>query len=348
MVKIRDVRISNSTFKESKEPGLVALFVGATSGIGQGTLEQFAKNAYAPKVYVVGRSKSAATPLLNKLELLNPQATFVFIETEISLIKNVDKVSDEIKSKEEKLDILFMSPNYLSLGGRQESSEGIDIPHCLRYYTRLRFTYTLLPLLTASPRPRVISILAGGTEGTIDLTDLEVRTNFNTIKAAVSSTTQTTLALEELAKSYPSVTFIHKYPGLVNTGILERMMTTASGIYAIPAFLVRWLILPIVNFFSTTPDEAGERGLFIATSARYPPAEPKTASLGVPLPKGVSVARSSVVGEDGKGNGVYRLGPDDESAPDGTVLPAYRAEGAGKIVWESTLAVWERALARSG
>ena len=104
--------------------------------------------------------------------------------------------------------------------------------------------------------------------------------------------------------------------------------------------------MPIVNWFSTTVDEAGERGLFIATSARYPPSKPKTGSVGVELPKGLELASASVV-KDGVGNGVYRLGPLDDSAPDGDVLPGYRLDNVEKSVWESTQAVWERAISRA-
>jgi NADP-dependent 3-hydroxy acid dehydrogenase YdfG len=120
MVNIKDVRKSNLAFKLSGHAsGLVAVFVGATSGVGMGTLKQFAKYATAPKIYVIGRSKPGATPLLNELKASNLEATFEFIETEISLIKNVDLACDEIKSKEKKVDILFMSPGYLSFDGRQ-------------------------------------------------------------------------------------------------------------------------------------------------------------------------------------------------------------------------------------
>ena len=123
MVSLKDVRASNARFKEKAIPGLVALFIGGTSGIGKGTLIQFAKNANAPIVYLVGRSKASATPLLNELESLNPNGTFTFIETQISLIKNVDRVCDEIKAKEQKLDIIFLSTGFLTLqGGRQGTS----------------------------------------------------------------------------------------------------------------------------------------------------------------------------------------------------------------------------------
>lgn len=119
MVALKDVRASNARFKEKATPGMVALFVGGTSGVGKGTLIQFAKNATAPRVYLVGRSKASSTPLLNELETLNPNGTFTFIETQISLIKNVDRVCDEIKAKEQKLDIIFLSTGYLTMEGRQ-------------------------------------------------------------------------------------------------------------------------------------------------------------------------------------------------------------------------------------
>ncbi|KAM3071927.1 hypothetical protein ACMFMG_008392 [Clarireedia jacksonii] len=346
MVSIKAVRASNASFKATSAPGMVVVFAGATSGIGMGTLKAFVKNANSPTAYIIGRSKKAAAPLLDELQKSNPSAKLNFMETELSLIKNVDVISDEIKSKEKKVDFVFVSPGYLTWDGRLDSSEGIDIPHALRYYSRLRLAYNLLTLLQASPNPRVISILAGGKESAIDLDDLEVKNNFSTMKAAKNGTTQTTLAFEELAKQWPGISFVHKFPGFVDTGVLDRLMKTTKGFLWGPAMVFRWAILPIVNLFSTTVEEAGERGLFIATSARYPPANGAKAT--VELPDGVQVAKPSVIDVEGKGNGVYRLGPDDETAPDGDVLPAYRKENAGAKVWESTLAVWERALGRSG
>lgn len=117
MVNIKDIRISNSELKNSAS-GLVALFVGATNGIGMGTLKQFTKLANAPKVYVVGRSTKASTPLIDELKASNPQATVTFFETEVSLMKNVDHICELVKSKEQKLDILFLSCGYLTWEGR--------------------------------------------------------------------------------------------------------------------------------------------------------------------------------------------------------------------------------------
>ncbi|KAJ8099563.1 hypothetical protein POJ06DRAFT_223331 [Lipomyces tetrasporus] len=343
MVNIKAVRESNSRLK-SEPSGMVALFVGATSGIGKGSIMQFAKYANAPKVYIVGRSKTAATALLNELDRLNPQGTFVFIETEISLIKNADDVCDQIAAQERKLDLAFLSPGFLSGAGRQETSEGIDAFCALSYYVRLRLIYKLIPLLSASPNPRVISILAGGDEHAIDVDDLEVRKGYSLRKAVYTCTTQTTLAFEELAKSSPSIAFCHVHPGFVATEIVNKFAHTAKGMWTLPAMLARWTLIPLLPLFGRSIENAGEWSVFVATSAKYPPAKPKEKVVGVSLPKGTTIATSTVVA-DGQGNGVYRLDNYGETVKNerDTILENYRANQVGKKIWEETISVWERA-----
>ncbi|KAF7955516.1 uncharacterized protein EAE97_000775 [Botrytis byssoidea] len=294
MVTINAVRASNVAFKATGTPGMVAVFAGATSGIGMGTLKAFIKYANAPKAYIIGRSEPAAGCLLKDLKLSNPSASLNFLEGEISLIKEVDRLCNEIKRKEEKVDIVFLSAGYLSFDDRN------------------------------------------------------VRRDFNMIKAASSGTTQTTLAFEELAKSNSRITFFHNSPGFVDTGAVGRLMFSTTGFYAIPSTFFRWVMLPFLNLFATSVEEAGERGLFLATSAKYPPAEIREgASSGVKLPAGVEISRSLAVDRHGSSNGVYRLTADDESAPDGDILPDYRKNNAGRVVWESTMRFWEGALEKA-
>lgn len=118
MVSMKEVRLSNDAFKNGPA-GLTALFVGATSGIGASAVKQFALHVKAPTVYLVGRSQAKAAPLLDELKSLNPQASFIFIEAEVSLLKEVDKVCDEILAKEQKLDLLWVSQGLLSFSGQQ-------------------------------------------------------------------------------------------------------------------------------------------------------------------------------------------------------------------------------------
>ncbi|KAH8683359.1 hypothetical protein BGZ60DRAFT_218243 [Tricladium varicosporioides] len=347
MVNLAQIRTSNDTFTSSPAShNLVAVFIGATSGIGLGTLKAFYTSTTSPKVYIIGRSKSSFQSHLDQLAALNPGGKYEFVETEVSLIRNVDRVCEMIKGQEKSVDLLFMSPGYLSSKGREDSIEGLDIPSALRYYARLRFTSLLLPLLACSRSPRVISILGGGKEKPIDLDDLELRSNFSQLKAMTYGTTMMTLAFEELAKEWKGVLFVHKYPGFVDTGAIGRFLSSVKGAWSVPALLARVLFLPFVSLLATSIEEAGEQVLFLATSARYQPSKPGSENVGVEMPEGVEVARSSVVDEDGVGNGVYRLDATNESAEESEVLVKYRKEGVERLVWEHTEKVWERALAR--
>lgn len=115
-------------------------------------------------------------------------------------------------------------------------------------------------------------------------------------------------------------------------------------------------VAPLFWFISkpfTLPiEESGERHLFLATSGAYPSAaamekgiDRKVAGLGaVPLGPGLEIKRSSVVGEDGKGNGVYRTQASCEVSGDRKVLEEMRKQGLDGLGWRETVKVFERVL----
>jgi hypothetical protein len=120
MVTLSAIRHSNAAFKASNK-SLTALFVGGTSGVGKGTLIELTKNSPSPTIYIVGRSEKSVTPFLEELRQLNSKGKYVFIETECSLIRNVDEVCESIEKTEKGLDLLFLSAGYLSVDGRNGS-----------------------------------------------------------------------------------------------------------------------------------------------------------------------------------------------------------------------------------
>lgn len=127
MVNYAAVQASNALIPSTLPPGLVAVFTGATSGIGEYTLLAFAKHAVKPRVYFVGRSQEAANRITSECKAVNPEGEFIFLQADTSLIKNVDKVCEEIKEKEEKIDLLVMTQGTLSLTGSQSPSLARDV-----------------------------------------------------------------------------------------------------------------------------------------------------------------------------------------------------------------------------
>jgi len=202
----------------------------------------------------------------------------------------------------------------------------------LAYYSRTRFIANLLPQLQKAPSlRRVVTVFAGTKEGKIDMNDLQAW-KVSMLSARGHVTSMITLTLETLAKKAPEVSFVHAFPGSVKTNLGRD----AKGVLITVAKVVLTVIGPM---FYIPIEEVGQRHLFLATSARYPPGT--GGASGVPLEGEALAAR----GTDGKnGSGVYAVGSDGESADVKVerLLASMRKEGIPEKVWSHTEGIFER------
>lgn len=143
MIPLYEAIASNEQIASVFPHGLVAVFVGGTSGVGEYTLKAFAKYAIKPRVYIIGRSQEAASLIVNKCKDLNQEGTFEFIKADVSLLKSVDYVCDQITSKEKKINILFQTQGTMAFGASKQST--------------IVFTFKPGPvlILCLKPRPKV-------------------------------------------------------------------------------------------------------------------------------------------------------------------------------------------------
>jgi NAD(P)-dependent dehydrogenase (short-subunit alcohol dehydrogenase family) len=116
MIALETIRASNLKIASTLPSGLVAVFVGATNGVGEATVRQFAKYAPAPRVYLIGRSEEAASRITTECKALNPNGKFTFISKDTSLIRNVDEVCKTIEQDEKSVNLLFLTIATLQTG----------------------------------------------------------------------------------------------------------------------------------------------------------------------------------------------------------------------------------------
>ena len=109
MVALDQILASNARISKTLPSGLVGVFVGATKGIGLSTVLAFTKHVIKPRIYIVGRSVSDGEALVRKCKEMNSGGDYVFLSKDISLMKNVDAVCDEIKRREKMINLLFCS-----------------------------------------------------------------------------------------------------------------------------------------------------------------------------------------------------------------------------------------------
>lgn len=200
MPSIAEVRAANAAFKPPYIP--VALFVGGTSGIGQAMAEEFAKftdgNAH---IIIVGRNRAAAETIISTFPKPNsPEAVHEFIECDTSLIKNVEKTTQSLLSRLQRLNFLVISAGSIDFQGRVETEEGIDRKLVLAYYSRWKFIRDLAPLLQeakdAGQSASAMSVLGPTRSGKINFDDLGLKKHYSIRSFAHSAGTYSDLMIE--------------------------------------------------------------------------------------------------------------------------------------------------------
>ncbi|KAG6837754.1 hypothetical protein H0H93_001681 [Arthromyces matolae] len=201
MSTLEAVKAANASFKPSYTP--VALFVGGTSGIGQGLAEAFARHTKGnAHILIVGRNRDAAEAIIAQFPKPTDSAKYTheFVQCDVTLMRNVETCAKDLLKRYPKINFLFMSPGIMTMKGRDETEEGIDRKLAVHYYARWKFINDLAPALVkaeeAGEDAKVLSVLAAGHGGEIDLNDLGLKKNFSLRNAALSAPTYNDLMLQ--------------------------------------------------------------------------------------------------------------------------------------------------------
>jgi hypothetical protein len=274
------------------------------------------------------------------LKLLNEAADIYFIKADVSLLKEIDRVCDFIQCQVSCVNVLFLSCGMFTLNRREgtffallrfhesddnlETVEGLDRKLSLHYYGRMRFIQNLIPHLANASHvgnsscslARVVSVLGAGHENKLHLDDLDLRKNYSVEACDVHATTMTSLMVKEFASRYPSITFIHTYPGIVKSGIAREAGPVLRPIITAAMFLGRLWMVP--------KQESGERLLFAVTSGKF--------------------ARNAEVPVSEISKGAYLLNWDDSEVGNEALLNHYLVNGVGDTVWKHTKKIFREAL----
>jgi len=351
MVQLDIVRSHNAAIFQNQHT--VAVFAGATSGLGEATLRSLAsshgKQGKGLRFYVVGRKKASFDRVVADCKRLCPAGQFCFIQaTDLALLQDVDKACAEITKQEQenatgepaRVDLLCMSQGDFTFSPHQDTKEGIEFRFSLLYYSRMKFIVNLMPLLQASRRPaHVISVFAAGGEGNLYLDDLSLRDPKHHGMAATRSHVAYlhTFFMEYLATQHPGrLSLVHVFPGLV--------MTPAFKNPGVPVAMkaVFTLFNPIIRLLTTPLAEAGDRILFLASPDRFPAKQTTeiNSKSSVPTVPGPKV--DMVTGSDGvMGGGAYSVDIKGNPVKNEQSYKNYRGQGVGEKLVAHTLKAFE-------
>ncbi|GAD95663.1 hypothetical protein CHGG_07650 [Paecilomyces variotii No. 5] len=337
MVDLESMRKSNAKLGQyftSCRP--VAVFVGATNGIGRNAVRSFARSTRGckPRIYFVGRSHQRGHELKEELVAINPDGEYDFISADVGEMAAVDDVCRQIMDREEYLNLLFMSQG--TADHETETSEKLRLLNAAVYYSKIRFAVNLLPLLKNAPvLRRVVSVFAAGLEGKVVVDDLDGR-KISRLSHRDNLASMLSLATVQLSEEVPEVSFVHNFPGAVESGLWESM----------PGFLgviIRTLAWVLGRFWYMDPEECGQRQIFMATSARFPAAtmgDDGNAN-GVDLLDGMIPAVSLNGNSSGAAYSVNEHA-DAISEKKADLLRRCKSDGTQDVVWRHTMETFKR------
>ena len=208
----------------------LALLVGASDGIGRQTAIDLHQLGY--KIIAVGRSETK----LNTLKQLTGCDT---ISVDISLMKEVTRLADIVKSVYSKIDIIVYTADVL-LTKRINTAEGNELAFATNYLSRYLLNSLLIHHL--NPGARIIHVSVAGFPATMKKENFPVSDN---------ASSMTGHNLGQLSNDFYGVTFAHKYPaikinilnpGIVKTNIFEKM--EGGILLKIGVGIVKLLMLP--------------------------------------------------------------------------------------------------------
>nr|RBQ94590.1 hypothetical protein FVER53263_03886 [Fusarium verticillioides] len=215
---------------------------------------------------------------------------------------------------------------YIGRSQEADTEEGLPLVTGLTIYSRNRLAINLLPLLKkARSLRRVISVMAGTHEGKLFSDDIAARnipfTSIHNSRGHLCSAL--TLSLQALARQAPEVSFIHNFPGSVDTNLIR------SGDGFMMQVMKYWFKVSMTVRRQWLPkEECGERHAWLCLTGRYPGKEGSE--------NGIKEGEVAVGIDGNKGSGVYSVDWDGESASGEVVklLDGFKEEGLVEKVWK--------------
>ncbi|KAJ7648994.1 hypothetical protein DFH06DRAFT_1475972 [Mycena polygramma] len=192
-------------------------------------------------IVIVGRNRAAGDRRRPSPRSPNPRSPeqSTSLSNDVTLMRNVHRVAD---------DFLACMPK--TTDGRNETEEGIDRRLAVHYYGRWKFIKDLLPALEnahgAGEDAKVMSVLAAGRGGEINLEDLGLKNSFTWKTAATTATTYNDIMVNRAIQG--------SYPGFVASSLYKS--SNSNLLNAIN------VLMPLFSPFAYSVEASGEHQLF--------------------------------------------------------------------------------------
>jgi retinol dehydrogenase-12 len=197
------------------------LVTGATAGIGRETAGQLLGRGY--RVLVHGRTLEKAERAAAELKRDTPSACAEPVYADLSVIREVVALAEQVKAKTASLDVLINNAGVYE-HERRLTCDGFETTMAVNHFATFLLTRELLETLRSAPRGRIITVSSSAHEkGQLEVDDLSFATELEGYLAYATSKLANvlfTVAIAERMAGTP-VTAYSVDPGVITTNLLR-------------------------------------------------------------------------------------------------------------------------------
>lgn len=230
------------------------LITGGTNGIGKGIAMSYLRNG--DRVIVVGSSSANGDIFYNEAKKFGVEQRAFYIQANLSLVKENQRIIEEIKSRFHSLDLIVFCAVKHSTSYTQ-TNEGVELTFALAYLSRFILSYGLKECLEKAENPIILNVCGSGMKGEVNWDDLQHKNSFNTQKVMFHSSRLNDLLGVQFTQNdtVHKIKYIMYNPWAVQTsGMMEVYNNPLMKVlYKLIGKPVKKAIIPIIELLNNPP-----------------------------------------------------------------------------------------------
>ena len=229
------------------------IITGATDGIGLAAAKEVSKKGY--HIGLVGRNPEKGKKAIETIISYSGNENLDFFECDLSLVKNVKSLSEQIKQKYNKVDVLL---NNAGAANKKKiiTSEGLEKTFATNQMNYFVLSTELLNIISESNDGRIVNVASNAHIGAeIDYGNINSEKSFSAWTSYCVSKLMNIMFTYQLSLMQDKVSINVLHPGFVDTNIAGN-----------EGNLIKYIVKFGAKMFARTVDNGADSSIYLSTS----------------------------------------------------------------------------------